>query len=85
VTNSLHVGPALLMPSGVIQPFPLRFRRDGTAKCRIATLPRIHGLFYNLYRRQTLPIRAAIMDQSGDGLGNLSARFQGSAWAALFF
>jgi hypothetical protein len=28
MTNSLNIGPALLMPSNVLQPFPLRFRRD---------------------------------------------------------
>jgi hypothetical protein len=28
MTNSCDTGPALLMPPGVLQPFPLRFRRD---------------------------------------------------------
>ena len=28
MTNSLSIGPALLMPPSVLQPFPLRFRRD---------------------------------------------------------
>jgi hypothetical protein len=28
MNTSLHTGPALLMPQGILQPFPLRFRRD---------------------------------------------------------
>ena len=28
MSNSLGIGPALLMPPSVLQPFPLRFRRD---------------------------------------------------------